>query len=759
MTSQLRKVEQEPEEESARGREARAASAEPQPNTELWRPDLPARIDKLQAAASTASAHARNVYVTFLLFGLYLAIIFGSTTHEQLLRESPVTLPLLNVGLPLVGFYWVAPALLVLLHLNLLIQLYLLSQKLHRLDRAIRLVGDVEQADEQRAQLYPFTFSQMLIGWQREALMRSLIWLMVWLTVFVLPVVLLLAGQVRFLPYHDAWTTMWHRFLVAADVLLVLNFWRPIRHPKDRPLTYPLRWLWHQMKVLPLTLGALALSILVFTFPGDPETLDPGSDLAPAKAVSGLWQEEKDDFGDPMDEWLLAVAPESLVARGGGHPILRPTRYLFSRLPFLQRNLVVQETNLVVSWPTRAQIDQHGEDLAWQNFGAPPILSGRDLRYADLTRSILVRGNFDEANLQGASLWGANLQGAFLLNANLQSARLNDANLQGALLAGAKLQGADLSAANLQGATLWNVNLQGADFAVANLQGVSLWGGNLQGARLIGADLQGAALANANLQGAVLWGANLQGAERGGFKFQGGVVFDADFLGTDFPSAANLPSANLQGADLRGAHLWRASLEDGGNSGDRWGLVDLRGVDVDPIEALDAWIEEVMRQIGGDEQIGGEETRGHVADVLRAALRDDDRPETPRFPDEWRSAPKAMFDPGDPLPQRLGWGARVWATDDAYDEDLAEFLGELACGQDATIYVTHGLAGRVLSDRNRLYAKELAVRLTGDDCPPATDLPQEMRAQLKELAAKLGSIQGEADVIPAEASQPFSDEG
>jgi hypothetical protein len=179
---------------------------------------------------------------------------------------------------------------------------------------------------------------------------------------------------------------------------------------------------------------------------------------------------------------------------------------------------------------------------------------------------------------------------------------------------------------------------------------------------------------------------------------------------------------------LRGAHLWRTLLDDGGYSGDRWALADLRGVDVDPIEELDVWIEEATQQIGD------EETRNRVAEQLRAGLRNNDRPETPRFPKAWRSAPNVVFDPGDPLPQQLGWGTRVWATLDAYDDDLAAFLGELACGAHATVHIAKGLAERTLSNRNRLYAKHLAARLIGDDCPTAAGLPEGMRPELKELA-------------------------
>ncbi len=43
----------------------------------------------------------------------------------------------------------------------------------------------------------------MLVGRQHGRLMRFLLWLVVWLTVLVLPVLILLMGQVRFLPYHD----------------------------------------------------------------------------------------------------------------------------------------------------------------------------------------------------------------------------------------------------------------------------------------------------------------------------------------------------------------------------------------------------------------------------------------------------------------------------------------------------------------------------------------------------------------------------
>ena len=97
--------------------------------------DDTASIDKLQASADTAATQVGHLYVTFLLFGLYIAVAVGATTHEQLLRSAPVQLPLLNVHIPLFGFYWIAPFLFVLMHFNLLLQFHLLAQKLWRLAR------------------------------------------------------------------------------------------------------------------------------------------------------------------------------------------------------------------------------------------------------------------------------------------------------------------------------------------------------------------------------------------------------------------------------------------------------------------------------------------------------------------------------------------------------------------------------------------------------------------------------------------------
>ena len=121
------------------------------------------RIALLRESAETAARHVRNLYVSFLLVSVYLAIAVGSTTHEQLLRKSALELPVFKVGLPLLGFYGAVPILFLLLHFHLLLQFYLLSRKLYAFDGALRALPK-DQADEQRGTLFPLAFSHRLLG-------------------------------------------------------------------------------------------------------------------------------------------------------------------------------------------------------------------------------------------------------------------------------------------------------------------------------------------------------------------------------------------------------------------------------------------------------------------------------------------------------------------------------------------------------------------------------------------------------------------
>jgi hypothetical protein len=102
-----------------------------------------------------------------------------------------------------------------------------------------------------------------------------------------------------------------------------------------------------------------------------------------------------------------------------------------------------------------------------------------------------------------------------------------------------------------------------------------------------------------------------------------------------------------------------------------------------------------------------------------------------------------MFSAGDPEPDPFDWGRPNWATEQAYDEDLAALLGVLACASNVPEAQTQGLARRALDNR------PFAARLIGPDCPPAKGLPEDTRRQLELLAGR-----GDTSTAAPEAPPP-----
>src|SRR5262249_4151908 len=139
------------------------------------------------------------------------------------------------------------PWLLVLLHFNLLLQLYLLSEKLHAWEKIIHEFSDEASRQSQLVRLYPFPFNHMLIGKHHSRLFRCLFGVVVWVTVILLPLSLLLWAQMRFLPYHDVTVTWAQRGAVYLDLVLLLVFWPKIVEPDGNAR----RW-WGRLLVRPL---------------------------------------------------------------------------------------------------------------------------------------------------------------------------------------------------------------------------------------------------------------------------------------------------------------------------------------------------------------------------------------------------------------------------------------------------------------------------------------------------------------------------
>lgn len=68
------------------------------------KPD-PFDVQALETAVNDSATRVSAIWISFLIFSLYLLVAATTVTQHQLLLAQPVQLPVLNIGLPLWGFF------------------------------------------------------------------------------------------------------------------------------------------------------------------------------------------------------------------------------------------------------------------------------------------------------------------------------------------------------------------------------------------------------------------------------------------------------------------------------------------------------------------------------------------------------------------------------------------------------------------------------------------------------------------------------
>jgi len=391
--------------------------------------DIDARNAALLADVNAASGPARNSWVVFVAVLAYFFITLAGVKHTDLLLNTPVTLPLLQVEIGLRAFFIFAPAVLLLMHFNLLLQHVSLSRKAREFhDRVSQHEGHAfHRTHRLRIQLHSYFYVQAIAGPSRSPLFSAFLHLMTVVTLLLLPLALLIYFQIVFLPYHDFEVTTAQRAYVLADFLIFAIFWIFLHYPGATYISglgrsiisYPLSFL----AMIVVWVAAMVFSFAIATIPGE------GADRAMASIERFRTPVP---YGMPPGEAeRFAFLPTAYLFEGPVNVVSGAADSIFSR------NLVVTDTDVL-------------RTAGAPDAGVSVRLRGRDFRYATFDRS-----DFSRADLTGTDLSEASLRGVRLENAVLRAARLT-----GADLTRAQLQSADLSGADLRGAELQDANLR-----------------------------------------------------------------------------------------------------------------------------------------------------------------------------------------------------------------------------------------------------------------------------------------------------------
>ena len=98
--------------------------------------ETPVNPYSLLEAVNHSSDTAHTGWLIFLAIMAYCMIAVAGVTHKDLLLETPVSLPILQVNIQLAQFFQFAPVVLVLLHLGLVSQLTLLARETLEFDHS-----------------------------------------------------------------------------------------------------------------------------------------------------------------------------------------------------------------------------------------------------------------------------------------------------------------------------------------------------------------------------------------------------------------------------------------------------------------------------------------------------------------------------------------------------------------------------------------------------------------------------------------------
>jgi len=186
--------------------------------------DLGALRDAVVDAASVGA----GLWISYLFALFYFAIAADGVTHRDLLLESPVKLPFLNVELPLKAFFILGPPVFLILHTYILLHFVLLAGKIgaFHLELQAQISGNDARA-RLRRQLPSNIFVQSFAGPRevRTGVVGFLLRRIIEISLVAGPIALLILFQLQFLPYHSEWITWWQRIVVVIDLVLLWILW------------------------------------------------------------------------------------------------------------------------------------------------------------------------------------------------------------------------------------------------------------------------------------------------------------------------------------------------------------------------------------------------------------------------------------------------------------------------------------------------------------------------------------------------------
>jgi len=421
----------------------------PEPLTKLF--------DELKAVGDISES-ARKLFLAMLVACLYSWLTIATTTDVNLItNRASSPLPIIQTSIPIVGFYVVAPLLLLCVYFYFHFYLQKLWEELGSLPAVFPDGRRLHERSDPwllndlvRSHVALLKADRPFMSYFQQAISILLAWWLVPVTLFFF--------WGRYLTRHDFYWTILQVILLAISIVAAVSLYHlaasTLRGAERRSFS----------------LGALKK-------PGTYAAI--GSFLAAGVAFMLLSIGAIRGVPPGRSPWWTNQP-------GGCWGWVPRAMALVHYSPFAN----LKQADLSVKPPNWTGKNENELD-----FVKGAELVGADLRYADAYGAFLAK-----ANLEGAWLVRADFRFSDLREADLTETRLTHAKLIGADLAEARLNRAHLIEADLGGVYLIEADLTGADLTWAQLDVADLTGAKLAAANLMSADLTEADLTFADFR-------------------------------------------------------------------------------------------------------------------------------------------------------------------------------------------------------------------------------------------------------------------
>ncbi|MEE8574897.1 MAG: pentapeptide repeat-containing protein [Thermodesulfobacteriota bacterium] len=391
--------------------------------------------DALDNFADSAK-HTRKLFLVILSLCVSFWLTIAATTDVALVTNSAsISLPKFQTKIPIVGFYFVAPILMLCFYIYFHLHLLRLFEGLSRMPA---LFPDGRPLDQRS---YPWLMSGLIYKYfsrledKRPPLINVQSFILKMLAWWLVPLTLV-SFYFRFLSRHGWYVTALHILLILLAVYFGLLFYN-IGMKRLKGIDRGRSWLSICLIIVPLIVLLLFSGMTISLY----KTGSLGHDFLDDHLYPNADLEYLDISVKP-DNWTEEDDPEFKLVKGA---------------KLANRDL------------------RHAK--AWDAFLVKANLIRADLRGANFSRAELSYATINYADLRGVKLWSVDLYDANLVNVDLRSADLRGADLRYADLRKVDLRGtvllsADLRKTDLSRAKLSNADLRNADLSGADLTGV-----------------------------------------------------------------------------------------------------------------------------------------------------------------------------------------------------------------------------------------------------------------------------------------------